>query len=158
MFPESKSDIEWVLSQVMPDAHAETSANSANPETSQSPHDIEVDSTSRASDSSCEDDDESVTENKSGRRWTKKLPAWMQHYYLWWFLAWCCGFILAIRFQWGAVYFALSVLLVIWKGLSDSRQRKRGAPSAYSVFNPNCERIEGTLDAEQLQRQMFFRF
>lgn len=87
-----------------------------------------------------------------------RIPRWMISHYLWWGLAWSCGFALAVRFRWGAVFFALSVLVLIWKGLSDSRQRKRGAPSAYSVFNPNCERIEGTLDAEQLQRQMFLRF
>jgi len=26
--------------------------------------------------------------------------------------------------------------------------------SAYSVFNPNCERIQGTLDAETLEKEM----
>jgi hypothetical protein len=91
-------------------------------------------------------------------RLSSKLPFCLRSQYLWWILAWLCGFSLAVRFGWGAVFFCLSVLLLIWKSLADSRRKKQGAPSAYSVFNPNCEAIEGTLDAEQLQRQMFFRF
>ena len=88
----------------------------------------------------------------------ERIQLFLQSVYVWWTMAWLCGYILAIRFGWGAVYFSLSVLLVIWKSLSRSRRRKRGERSAYSVFNENCERIEGTLDAEQLQRQMFLRF
>ncbi|OQV14673.1 hypothetical protein BV898_11179 [Hypsibius exemplaris] len=87
-----------------------------------------------------------------------KVRFLMHSYYLWWVLAWLCGFSLAVRFGWGAVFFCLSVLVVISKSLNDTRKRKRGTPSAYSVFNANCERIEGTLDAEQLQRQMFLGF
>ena len=28
------------------------------------------------------------------------------------------------------------------------------APSAYSVFNDNCERLDGTFTAEQFEKQM----
>lgn len=86
---------------------------------------------------------------------TQRIQLFLHSVYLWWILAWMCGWALAIRYGWGAVYFSLSVLLVIWKSLERSRRRKRGERSAYSVFNENCERIEGTLDAEQLQRTMF---
>ena len=32
--------------------------------------------------------------------------------------------------------------------------RKAGEMSAYSVFNPNCESIDGTLTAQQFEREI----
>ncbi|XP_055328631.1 SAYSvFN domain-containing protein 1-like [Paramacrobiotus metropolitanus] len=118
----------------------------------------ERDDVASLSDSDDEESDAPSSSPVEAASWSTRIKLFCQSYRFWWILAWLCGFLLAVRFGWGAVYFALSVLVLIWKGLSDSRKRKRGTLSAYSVFNRNCERIEGTIDAEQLQRQMFLRF
>ncbi len=66
-----------------------------------------------------------------------------------WFLLWGisieCGF--------GVVYVILSGLVLMAYSLYGSR-RPRHEPSAYSVFNKDCESIDGTLTAEQFEREL----
>lgn len=69
------------------------------------------------------------------------------------FLLWLTLWGLFVELQFGAVFFAISVLLFIYVNTRTGPKDKR--PSAYSVFNKDCERIHGTLTAEQLQKQMF---
>jgi len=66
------------------------------------------------------------------------------------------GFILYVLLQFvawylefGAVFFVLGLLYFIFTNLSD-RKRKPEELSAYSVFNPNCQRIDGTVDASEM--------
>lgn len=59
---------------------------------------------------------------------------------------------LAVMVEFGSVFFAISLLYFIFTNLR-TRQKLKGEPSAYSVFNENCQPITGTLDAETLQRQ-----
>ncbi|KOB62104.1 hypothetical protein OBRU01_25458, partial [Operophtera brumata] len=65
---------------------------------------------------------------------------------------WVSLFMYFIMVQFGAVFFTLSVLVGIYLN-TRTRPRKSGEVSAYSVFNRDCQSINGTLDAEQLQRQ-----
>ena len=67
---------------------------------------------------------------------------------LWAFL-W--GFFIEVGF--GAVFLITSLLYFIITSLRGSR-RKPWEPSAYSVFNRNFEAIEGTLSAEQFEREL----
>ncbi len=66
-----------------------------------------------------------------------------------WFLLWGisieCGF--------GVVYVIFSGLVLMAYSLYGSR-RPRHEPSAYSVFNKGCESIDGTLTAEQFEREL----
>lgn len=66
-----------------------------------------------------------------------------------WLVLW--GFFIEIEF--GVVYFVVSVLFFLFHSLQGSR-RKPSEPSAYSVFNENCEAIDGTLTAEQFEREL----
>ena len=66
-----------------------------------------------------------------------------------WILLW--GFFIEVGF--GAVFLVTSVLFFIIVSLRGSR-RKPWEPSAYSVFNRNFEAIEGTLSAEQFEREL----
>lgn len=66
-----------------------------------------------------------------------------------WLLLW--GFFVEVGF--GAVYFITSLLYFIIVSLRGSRRRS-WEPSAYSVFNKNFETIEGTLSAEQFEREL----
>lgn len=73
--------------------------------------------------------------------------------YLLYFLLWAVSYVIAIEYEFGAVYFILSALAFI--GLNTrSRPKKPGELSAYSVFNPDCKAIEGTIDAAQFEREI----
>ena len=70
-------------------------------------------------------------------------------YIILWLLLW--GFFVEIEF--GIVYIILSAFAFIVLSLRGSR-RRIGELSAYSVFNENCESIDGTLTAEQFEREI----
>lgn len=67
---------------------------------------------------------------------------------------WLCLWLLCIQLEVGAVFFVSSGFVFIWKNLG---KRSNNQPSAYSVFNPNFEAIEGTLTAEQFEREIRHR-
>uniref|UniRef100_A0A914Y6G1 SAYSvFN domain-containing protein n=1 Tax=Panagrolaimus superbus TaxID=310955 RepID=A0A914Y6G1_9BILA len=67
---------------------------------------------------------------------------------------WLAGQILAANAQFGIVYFMFSAFLMLFLNLGS---RKEGELSAYSVFNPNCERLLGQITAEQFERDMMIR-
>ncbi|CAF1444710.1 unnamed protein product [Adineta steineri] len=69
------------------------------------------------------------------------------------FFVWLTLFIIFIRIEFGAVYFIISLLYIIWSSLSAHRRRSNEL-SAYSVFNPNCEKIQGTFSAEDYDQQL----
>ena len=66
-----------------------------------------------------------------------------------WLLLW--GFFIEVEF--GMVFLIASGLFFIVYSLCGSK-RKVGELSAYSVFNENCEAIDGTLTAEQFEREL----
>jgi hypothetical protein len=75
------------------------------------------------------------------------------------FALWSTLFALFIRFEFGLVYFVVSLLVIIYLNTSNRRKgsrmrRRKGELSAYSVFNKNVERIQGTITAEQLQNNL----
>lgn len=72
------------------------------------------------------------------------------------FLLWAILFAIFIRFEFGVVYLVVSLLVIIY--LNTGVRKKKGHLSAYSVFNPNLERIEGTVTAEQLQKNLMGGF
>ena len=52
-------------------------------------------------------------------------------------------------------YLVILAVLLIWKfGFSDEAKKRKGKLSAYSVFNPNFERIQGEFNAEKFEGQM----
>eukprot|EP00794_Sanderia_malayensis_P006212 gene6212-6927_t len=68
------------------------------------------------------------------------------------FLLWIClqGFFIQIEF--GAVYFVASLAYFMYISMRSGSGRP--GPSAYSVFNKDCERIHGTFTAEQFESQL----
>ena len=71
------------------------------------------------------------------------------------FSLWICLQIFSTLIQFGAVYFITSLLIIMYFSMKEN-QRKAHEPSAYSVFNRNCERIDGTFTAEQFEQQMIY--
>ncbi|XP_003705262.1 SAYSVFN motif domain containing 1 [Megachile rotundata] len=69
------------------------------------------------------------------------------------FLLWVTLYVIAIKYEFGAIYFIVSMLIFIWLN-TGTKKKKPGELSAYSVFNPDCKPIEGTLDASQLEKEI----
>ena len=67
-----------------------------------------------------------------------------------WLVLW--GFFIEVGF--GLVYLIVSGLVSIILSLRGGRKRAPGELSAYSVFNKNFEAIEGTLSAQQFEREL----
>ncbi|XP_047511982.1 uncharacterized protein LOC125054271 [Pieris napi] len=66
---------------------------------------------------------------------------------------WLTLYIIFLNLQFGAVFFVISVLIGICLNTS-TRPKKKGEISAYSVFNKNCKSIDGTLKAEQFEKEI----
>ncbi|NXV20840.1 SMDC1 protein, partial [Cepphus grylle] len=72
-------------------------------------------------------------------------------------LLWAVLLALFAELELGLPYFVLSLLYWMYAGTRGPAERRRGELSAYSVFNPGCAAIAGTLTAEQLERELYYR-
>lgn len=68
-------------------------------------------------------------------------------------LLWITLYVIAIKLQFGMVYFMLSALFGIYYNTRTTRKKKNEI-SAYSVFNKNCESIDGSLKAEHFEKEI----
>ncbi|ETE61514.1 putative protein C6orf64, partial [Ophiophagus hannah] len=92
------------------------------------------------------------SENHEAQIIASPLPWWI-HYVLknellLKFLLWLVLLGLFVELEFGLPYFVLSMFYWIYVGTRGPRERQPGEKSAYSVFNPGCEAIQGTLTAE----------
>lgn len=76
----------------------------------------------------------------------------------WWMiglkaLLWLTLFGFFVEVEFGVVFVVSSVFYFIYSSMRGSK-RKSSELSAYSVFNKNFERIEGTLTADQFEREI----
>ena len=71
-------------------------------------------------------------------------------------VVWAVLFGIFIEMQFGTVFFVLSIFYFIYLSLRYSR-RNAWEPSAYSVYNKNCEAIQGSLTAEQFDRELRYK-
>ena len=60
---------------------------------------------------------------------------------------------LSIEYEFGLVYFIVSMFYWLYFSMTIKSTDDK-SPSAYSVFNKNYERIDGTFTAEQFEKQM----
>ncbi|KAM6184537.1 SAYSvFN domain-containing protein 1 [Rhynchocyon petersi] len=72
-------------------------------------------------------------------------------------LLWLVLLGLFVELEFGLAYFVLSMFYWMYVGTRSPEEKKAGEKSAYSVFNPGCEAIQGTLTAEQLERELQLR-
>ena len=70
------------------------------------------------------------------------------------FVLWALIWYAAVLAEFGAVYFVTSCFAVIYLNLGE---RKKNQPSAYSVFNKDFERIDGTFTAEQFEKELLHK-
>lgn len=71
-------------------------------------------------------------------------------------VVWAVLFGIFIEMEFGTVFFVLSLFYFIYLSLRYSR-RNPWEPSAYSVYNKNCEAIDGSLTAEQFERELRYK-
>lgn len=69
--------------------------------------------------------------------------------------AWLLVYIGFIKIGFGAVFFTISLLIFIY--MNTRKRKQKGETSAYSVFNKDCQSIDGTLKAEHLEKQLLYR-
>lgn len=72
-------------------------------------------------------------------------------------LLWLVLLGLAAELQFGLPCFVLSLFYWLRAGMRGPGERRPRETSAYSVFNPGCRAIPGTLTAEQLERELHYR-
>uniref|UniRef100_A0A8C4UDD3 SAYSVFN motif domain containing 1 n=1 Tax=Falco tinnunculus TaxID=100819 RepID=A0A8C4UDD3_FALTI len=72
-------------------------------------------------------------------------------------LLWAVLLALFAELELGLPYLVLSGLYWMYAGTRGPAERRQGELSAYSVFNPGCAAIAGTLTAEQLERELHYR-
>jgi preprotein translocase subunit SecG len=90
---------------------------------------------------------------------------YLTHRYVVIFILWSLLYYYFIKIEFGAVYFIVTVLVAIFINLNynsqhskdNNKDRKKKPLSAYSVFNANCESIEGSVTAQQLEAQITHR-
>ena len=75
------------------------------------------------------------------------------------FAVWALMCAVAVYVEFAAVYIAVSILFAIWRNLGSNNYDTLppGAPrpkSAYSVFNPNVQRIDGDMDPSSIDRAL----
>ncbi|CAL1586710.1 unnamed protein product [Knipowitschia caucasica] len=72
-------------------------------------------------------------------------------------LLWLVLMGLFVELEFGLVFFVLSMFYWMYEGLRSPEARQPGELSAYSVFNPDCQPLLGSLTAEQLEGEMGYR-
>ncbi|DAA16609.1 SAYSvFN domain-containing protein 1 [Bos taurus] len=72
-------------------------------------------------------------------------------------LLWLVLLGLFVELEFGLAYFVLSLFYWMYVGMRGPEEKMQGEKSAYSVFNPGCEAIQGSLTAEQLERELHLR-
>ncbi|XP_070590359.1 SAYSvFN domain-containing protein 1 [Erythrolamprus reginae] len=100
-------------------------------------------------------------ENHEAQVITSPLPRWI-HFVLknelfFKFILWLVLLGLFVELEFGLPYFVLSMFYWIYVGTRGPREKQPGEKSAYSVFNPGCETIQGTLTAEQFERELLYQ-
>ncbi|KAJ0061021.1 hypothetical protein NL108_004738 [Boleophthalmus pectinirostris] len=72
-------------------------------------------------------------------------------------LLWLVLLGLFAELEFGLPFFVISLFYWIYEGLRSPGARQPGELSAYSVFNPDCQPLLGSLTAEQLEGEMGYR-
>lgn len=81
------------------------------------------------------------------------IPIISNVYFLY-FILWSIGYLLFLEHGFGIVYLTSSIIGFIFCNLG---RREEGTLSAYSVFNPNFERLDGTFSSDDFERNVLHR-
>ncbi|XP_074541242.1 SAYSvFN domain-containing protein 1 [Halichoeres trimaculatus] len=90
-------------------------------------------------------------------RWLASRHLVMSNLMLLKVLLWLVLLGLFVELEFGLPFFIISLFYWLYEGLRSPAAREPGELSAYSVFNPDCQPLLGTLTAEQLEGEMGYR-
>lgn len=113
----------------------------------------EEDTESLAGFTSTEDETDEVVAKKKESQADTDSKKFQYFLYVVFFLFWVTCYAIAIELQFGTVYLLFSALFGIYFNTRTGPKKKKEI-SAYSVFNKNCEAIDGTIKPEQFEREM----
>ena len=68
-------------------------------------------------------------------------------------LLWLTLFAFFVEYEFGSAYFVISSMFILFRCTRTDKQ-KDNKLSAYSVFNKNFERIDGTFTSEQFEKEL----
>ena len=70
-------------------------------------------------------------------------------------ILWFALLVFFILIEFAAVFIVFTLFYIMYVNMrSGGESKKPGELSAYSVFNPNCERLDGTFTAEQFEKEL----
>lgn len=72
-------------------------------------------------------------------------------------ILWVIVYLLCLEFEVGALFVIFSAFYIILSNLGN-RSKNHWEPSAYSVFNPDCQAIDGTINPEQFEKEIRYGF
>ncbi|KAI4469063.1 hypothetical protein MML48_2g00017521 [Holotrichia oblita] len=75
--------------------------------------------------------------------------------YALWLVVWGTLYAVFIKLQFGTIYLIVSAIVFICFN-TRTKPKRPNEISAYSVFNKDCKSIDGTLKAEQFERELLF--
>lgn len=104
-----------------------------------------------SSDDDNDDDDNHLVKTKAARPNQKTYLTYIT--YCLYFLFWATCYVIAIELKFGTVYFLFSALFAVYFN-TRTGPKHQNEISAYSVFNKDCHSIDGTLNAEQFEREI----
>lgn len=90
-------------------------------------------------------------------RWLTSRQSVLSNLTLLKFLLWLVLLGLFVELEFGLPFFVISLFYWLYEGLRSPASREPGELSAYSVFNPDCQPLLGSLTAEQLEGEMGYR-
>lgn len=90
-------------------------------------------------------------------RWLASKRLFISNVILLKLLLWLVLLGLFVELEFGLAFFVLSLFYWLYEGLRSPAAREPGEMSAYSVFNPDCQPLLGSLTAEQLEGEMGYR-
>lgn len=100
-----------------------------------------------------ESDDDFDAEAENDDKPKEPLTKFQIFTYFVYFSFWSTCWLIAVELKFGIVFLMFSALFGIYFNTRTEPKRKKEI-SAYSVFNKNCESIDGTLKAEQFEREI----
>lgn len=106
--------------------------------------------------SSLQDGSDWLLDNPLGR-WLASRQLVMSNLTLLKVLLWLVLLGLFVELEFGLPFFVISLFYWLYEGLRSPAARQPGELSAYSVFNPDCQPLLGSLTAEQLEGEMGYR-
>ncbi|XP_060907768.1 SAYSvFN domain-containing protein 1 [Labrus mixtus] len=148
---DNSADLECTAETEMETSKTDTKETSDSQDTTQSEENRDSTLTSAKKDSA-----DWIADSAFGR-WLASRHLVLSNLTLLKVLLWLVLLGLFVELEFGLPFFIISLFYWLYEGLRSPAAREPGELSAYSVFNPDCQPLLGSLTAEQLEGEMGYR-